>query len=104
MSCHMTCPKSMPSTVEELKATAEHMACHAECGKGERCHKSCPLSRQWTERKARCAEFERAACHKGCRGQGHECHAQCPTVSFSDAPPAASSPGSVVKKVLSSLI
>jgi len=105
MSCHMACPKSMPESIEELKATAEHMACHVDCGKDQQCHKSCPVARQWTERKQKCAEYERvSACHKGCRSQGLDCHAQCPHTLFPDVPPAASSPGSMVKEFVSLLI
>mmetsp|Transcript_143805 Transcript_143805/g.400825 ORF Transcript_143805/g.400825 Transcript_143805/m.400825 type:complete len:349 (+) Transcript_143805:93-1139(+) len=105
MACHMKCPLSMPSSVEELKATAEHMACHAECGQDRQCHQSCPKPRQWAEKKERCAEYNRvAACHKGCMSQGHECHLRCPSLHFPDAPQPVSSLGGMVKEVVNSLL
>lgn len=105
MSCHMKCPKSMPESIEEFKATVEHMACHADCGKDKPCHESCPTARQWTERKEKCAEYKLvSACHKGCHGQGFGCHAQCPHAALPDKASAAGSPGSLVKEVVGSLL
>merc|ERR1712129_468780 len=102
MKCHMICPSSMPASVEELKLTAEHMACHTECGKDEKCHKSCGSPKMWTQRKERCAEHERvASCHRNC-GHDHWCHASCPRMSFfeKELTPAANAPGSLAKEVL----
>eukprot|EP00931_Biecheleriopsis_adriatica_P074426 TRINITY_DN48484_c0_g1_i1.p1 TRINITY_DN48484_c0_g1~~TRINITY_DN48484_c0_g1_i1.p1 ORF type:complete len:348 (+),score=71.34 TRINITY_DN48484_c0_g1_i1:73-1116(+) len=105
MSCHMRCPKSMPESIEEVKAMAEHMACHFDCGKDHQCHKSCPVAEQWTERKEKCAKYELvSACHKGCHGQGYDCHVQCPHTAFPDTPPTANSTNSMIKEVVTSLL
>mmetsp|Transcript_732 Transcript_732/g.1955 ORF Transcript_732/g.1955 Transcript_732/m.1955 type:complete len:344 (-) Transcript_732:313-1344(-) len=102
-SCHMKCPMSMPASVEELKGTASHMACHTECGSDVQCHHSCPMPVTWAEKKEKCAEYaEVAECHKGCGGR-HECHMQCPSIELRGGP-SPTSPNALVKEVLSQLI
>eukprot|EP00419_Tripos_fusus_P012684 CAMPEP_0172667474 /NCGR_PEP_ID=MMETSP1074-20121228/8447_1 /TAXON_ID=2916 /ORGANISM="Ceratium fusus, Strain PA161109" /LENGTH=347 /DNA_ID=CAMNT_0013483983 /DNA_START=21 /DNA_END=1064 /DNA_ORIENTATION=- len=106
MKCHMSCPSSMPASVEELKLMAEHMACHTECGKDEQCHKFCGILKQWTQRKERCAEYAKvASCHRNC-GHSHHCHAFCPRMNFyeNEMAPAANAPGSLAKEILDKII
>lgn len=107
MACHMKCPMSMPASVEEFKLLAGHMACHVECGKDEQCHKSCVKPMLWTEKEEVCGNYKSmVACHRDCRGHGHECHRSCPSVHISDKASLslASPPSNVVKDAVSRIL
>jgi hypothetical protein len=102
MKCHFKCPMSMPTSVQELKGVADHVACHVTC-KDKVCHGSCPNS-VWDQKKAQCLAYKQVmACHQGC-GRVRDCHMGCPHLDTEAMSKVSKEPTSLVNEVISTIV
>jgi len=94
-ACHFKCPKGTPTTMKELKAVGETMACHKQCGHDHACHKSC--HNWWQDKEARCEKLEAVVT---CLKEGGDYHdVSCPHLDEETKKELMEEPWSLAKDI-----